>query len=234
MFTPQQIEKISFGRATFGGYDIQEVDALLGPLTEDYIALYKENALLKNKMKVLVAKLEEYRQNESSMKEAMENAQRTSDLMVREAEAKRTQMLSEAEAKCTQMLNDANAFAAETVKNADAMMAAEEARLEAAKLLAFNKISEIQEQISICSNALENIKSGNRPARMDKAAAYDYERSKDKTGAMVDEIAANVEAIVGAADNSTPAQDSKQSSADSPTGKFANLQFGRNYNPTNQ
>ena len=26
MFTPQQIEQISFSRATFGGYDMQAVD----------------------------------------------------------------------------------------------------------------------------------------------------------------------------------------------------------------
>ena len=59
MFTPQQIEQISFNRATFGGYDMQSVDEFLEPLTEDYITLYKENALLKSKMKVLVTKLEE-------------------------------------------------------------------------------------------------------------------------------------------------------------------------------
>ena len=46
MFTPQQIEQISFGKATFGGYDMQTVDEFLAPLTEDYITLYKENALL--------------------------------------------------------------------------------------------------------------------------------------------------------------------------------------------
>ena len=61
MMTPQQIEQISFSRATFGGYDMQSVDAVLEPLTEDYLNLYKENALLKSKMRVLVAKLEEYR-----------------------------------------------------------------------------------------------------------------------------------------------------------------------------
>ena len=59
MFTPQQLEQIAFVTATFGGYDMQSVDEVLGPLTEDYITLYKENALLKSKMKVLVAKLEE-------------------------------------------------------------------------------------------------------------------------------------------------------------------------------
>lgn len=35
MFTPQQIDQISFNRATFGGYDMQAVDEFLEPLTED-------------------------------------------------------------------------------------------------------------------------------------------------------------------------------------------------------
>ena len=51
----------------FGGYDMQTVDEFLEPLTEDYITLYKENAVLKSKMKVLVEKLEEYRAQEQSM-----------------------------------------------------------------------------------------------------------------------------------------------------------------------
>ena len=110
MFTPQQIEQISFSRATFGGYDMQSVDEFLEPLTEDYITLYKENALLKSKMRVLVGKLEEYRKNEASMKDAIVNAQKTCDMMVKEAEA-----------KCTQMLSDANAAAAENAKFADAL-----------------------------------------------------------------------------------------------------------------
>ena len=79
MFTPQQIEQISFSRATFGGYDMQQVDEFLEPLTEDYVTLYKENALLKSKMRVLVGKLEEYRKSEASMKEAAANAQKAAD-----------------------------------------------------------------------------------------------------------------------------------------------------------
>ena len=89
MFTPQQIEQVSFEKATFGGYKMEDVDAFLEPLTDDCITLYKENALLKSKMKVLVGKLEEYRNNEASMKDAIVNAQKTCDLMVKEAEAKR-------------------------------------------------------------------------------------------------------------------------------------------------
>ena len=63
MFTPQQLEQISFDKAVFGGYDMESVDQILEPLLEDYVTLYKENATLKSKMRVLVEKLEEYRRN---------------------------------------------------------------------------------------------------------------------------------------------------------------------------
>ena len=69
MITPQQIDQISFSQ-TRHGYDMEQVDKILEPLTEDYVTLYKENALLKSKMRVLVGKLEEYRKNEAAAKDA--------------------------------------------------------------------------------------------------------------------------------------------------------------------
>ena len=122
MFTPQQIEEVSFKKATFGGYDMQAVDEFLEPLTQDYITLYKENALLKSKMRVLVGKLEEYRENEDAMKDAMANTQRTCERMIREAEQ-----------KCSQMLSDANHAAAENARNATNLIAEENARVEEAR-----------------------------------------------------------------------------------------------------
>ena len=218
MFTPQQIEQISFEKATFGGYKMEDVDAFLEPLTDDYITLYKENALLKSKMKVLVGKLEEYRNNEASMKDAIVNAQKTCDMMVKEAEA-----------KCTQMLNDANVTAAENAKNNDALIAAEEARVEEAKRVARNKIEELQNQIRSCINALERIKESNRPA---ESGAFDYDRSEGKsksTDAVADEISANLQAMMGTADEPAPKAEPRHPINETTTSKFANLQFGRNY-----
>ena len=125
MFTPQQIDQISFTKATFGGYNMQQVDEFLEPLTEDYVTLYKENALLKSKMRVLVGKLEEYRKNEASMKEAVVNAQKTCDKMV-----------AEAEAKCAKMLGEASSMATNNTQVSDAQVAAENARLEEARKVA--------------------------------------------------------------------------------------------------
>ena len=223
MFTPQQIDQISFKKATFGGYDMQQVDEFLEPLTEDYVTLYKENALLKSKMRVLVGKLEEYRKNEAAMKDAVVNAQKTCDKMVREAEV-----------KCAQMMSNANAAAAESSKNSDALVAAEDARVEEARKTANAKINELQEQLRTCIQALERIKGANAPAAEPVAApapkaAYDYD-----SDAVANEISQSLEALVGTTQDTAPKAAPKHPTAnDSTTSKFAslNLQFGRNYEP---
>ncbi len=230
MFTPQQIEQVSFSRATFGGYDMQAVDEFLEPLTEDYITLYKENALLKSKMRVLVGKLEEYRKNEASMKDAIVNAQKTCDMMVKEAEV-----------KCTQMLSDANLAAAENAKNADVLIAQEDARVEEARRTAAAKIDELSEQIRSCLQALERIKSANRPATPKAASSmFDYdsnpdtEASADSTAAVADEIASNLEALVGTTEDVAPKAEPQHPVESTTTSKFTNLQFGPNYDPTHR
>ena len=219
MFTPQQIEQISFSRATFGGYEMRAVDEFLEPLTEDYITLYKENALLKSNMKVLVGKLEEYRSNEASMKDAIVNAQKTCDMMVKDAEA-----------KCTQMLNEANVTVAESIKNSDALIANEEARVDEARRVAYGKIEELQNQIRSCLNALERIKENNRP---NPTSAFDYDRiegsASSDTDAVANEISANLQALVGTAEESAPKAEPRHPISETTTSKFANLQFGRNY-----
>ena len=225
MFTPQQIEQIAFKKATFGGYDMQQVDEFLEPLTEDYVTLYKENALLKSKMRVLVGKLEEYRKNEAQMKDAVVNAQKTCDKMVREAEV-----------KCAQMMNNATAAAAQNAKDTDALVAAEDARVEEARKTASAKINELQEQLRTCIQALERIKGANAPAAepAPKAApapapkaAFDFD-----SDAVANEISQSLEALVGTTDDVAPKAAPRHPSAnDSTTSKFAtlNLQFGRNY-----
>jgi len=230
MFTPQQIDQISFGRSTFGGYDMQQVDEFLEPLTEDYVTLYKENALLKSKMRVLVGKLEEYRKNEASMKEAVANAQKTCDKMVMEAEAKCAKMMSQASAAAA-----AAPVAAPVVdtKASDAQVAAENARVEEARKVAAAKINELQEQLRTCIQALERIKGNNAPAAAPKSAPVAAPKAAPAADMDVaDEIAQNIEALVGTAVETAPKPAPKHPTAhESTTSKFAslNLQFGRNY-----
>ena len=223
MFTPQQIEQISFSRATFGGYDMQSVDEFLEPLTEDYITLYKENAILKSKMRVLVGKLEEYRKNEASMKDAIVNAQKTCDKMVKEAEE-----------KCKQMLSDANQAAAENTRNANALISEENERVEEARRTAAGKIDELEEQLNACIQALERIKEANRPAAP-RSELYDYDKepdAPDPADSVADEISASLEALVGTTEDVAPKPEPQHPTEATTTSKFANLKFGPNYDPT--
>lgn len=193
MFTPQQVEEISFKKATFGGYDVQAVDAFLEPFTQDYITLYKENALLKSKMRVLVGKLEEYRESEASLKDAIANTQKTCDMMVKEAEA-----------KCAQMLKDASQAADEKARSASTLISEESARVDEARRVATVKISELQMLMNQCIDMLEQIKTENRPSlpRQTRSRLFDTGASQAKTGALADEISHNLEAIIGSADDS--------------------------------
>ena len=221
MFTPQQIEQACFEKKAFGGYDMEQVDAFLEPLTEDYVTLYKENALLKSKMRVLVNKLEEYRKNEASMKDAVLNAQRTCDNMVREAEI-----------KCAAMLKEANNAAAQAGTKADSLVAAEEARLAEARKLASVKIDEIEDQLRSCLQALERIKNANRPAPVATPVAEPVAAQTADDVAF--EISQNLEAMMGTTEDIAPKAEPQHPINDTTTAKFTNLQFGRNYDPTHK
>lgn len=107
MLTPQEVSNRAFTKAPFNGYNMAMVDEFLDELTEDYTALYKENAALKAKMKVMVEKVEEYRATEDSMRSALLAAQRMADSIVQEAEARRDAVLAEAEAEAREVTSKA-------------------------------------------------------------------------------------------------------------------------------
>lgn len=96
MFTPQEVSDKSFPKASFGGYQMAAVDDFLDGLTEDYTTLYKENATLKAKLKVLAEKVEEYRATEEAMRSTLLAAQRMAAQMVQDAQTEKEQMLVEA------------------------------------------------------------------------------------------------------------------------------------------
>ena len=88
MLTPQEVSTHAFSKAVMGGYNMAMVDEFLDELTDDYTALYKENAALKAKLKVLVEKVEDYRATEDSMRATLLTAQKMADSIVREAEGR--------------------------------------------------------------------------------------------------------------------------------------------------
>jgi len=96
MLTPQEIVDKKFTKALMGGYDMGLVDDFLEQLHGDYSALYKDNAVLKSKLKVLVEKVEEYRATEDTMRMTLTAAQKTSGEMTEEAQKKSQEIIAHA------------------------------------------------------------------------------------------------------------------------------------------
>ena len=130
MLTPQEVSTHAFSKAVMGGYNMAAVDEFLDVLTDDYTTLYKENAALKAKLKVLVDKVEEYRATEDSMRATLLTAQRMADTIVREAEAKRDEMLAEAQSKRDHLLADAESDAKVKIARYEQEVAEAEARMQ--------------------------------------------------------------------------------------------------------
>ena len=106
MLTPQVVASRAFPKAVMGGYNMASVDEFLDELSDDYSALYKENAVLKSKLKVLVEKVEDYRATEDSMRATLLTAQKMADSIVKEAEQKRDGMLAEARAQAQSQMGE--------------------------------------------------------------------------------------------------------------------------------
>ena len=243
MFTPQEIQEQTFSKAVFGGYDMQQVDDFLEPLTEDYIALYKENSVLKSKMKILVEKLEEYRGQEAAMKKAMADAQSKCD-----------RMLAEARAQCNAMVQSAEDSAAK--QHIEDSISEEQERLNCAKQTALNFIEVIEGDIRGHLDLLEQLKhrdlkaeqAPKKPEPPKHAKPYDWQAdskpslvvdtSSRHTQDIADEISENLEKLVGSEPEPdvkvAPAKPAAPSHPDSATIKFENLKFGKNYDPTRE
>lgn len=143
MMTPQEVSSSTFPKAAIGGYNMAAVDVFLDKLTEDYTTIYKENAALKAKIKVLVDKMEEYHAMEDTMRSTLLTAQKMASTMITEAEQKRDALIADAEADARVRMRE---LAAD--------VAAEERRLEAVHAEIDKKIAQEQERLQVAQREL--------------------------------------------------------------------------------
>lgn len=192
MLTPQEVSERAFSKASFGGYNMAMVDEFLDTLTEDYTALYKENAALKAKMKVLVDKVEEYRATDDAMRRTLLAAQTMADEMVRDAEKKKAELMAQAEGEAREQLA---AIRRDLVN--------EEARLTAARNAAtayVAKLRDLYQKELEHLDALSTLTVAQEAPKADPVAAAVAEIESNMTRMMEEEPAAEAEAGVSLED----------------------------------
>lgn len=258
MLTPQDVKTKEFTKAVFGGYDMATVDEFLEELSSDYEALYKETAILKNKLKVLVEKVEEYRSTEDAMRMALLTAQKMSKDILDEANAKSQSLISDAENNARARIEQLKADVRNEELKLDEAKQRTAAYAEQAKEMLARQI-EILEKIDEISFTEPSARPAAAPRRrapvipaveeLDEAPSVTPASSEDK----IDETAKNIEDSLSRifeedirSDKvelaSGPERDTSSTTTrlprlddvDEPTSPhpkfdFSNLQFGANY-----
>ena len=146
MLTPQEMQDKKFAKAVFGGYDMSEVDALLDAVSADYEKLYKENAVLKGKLKVLAETVEEYRSVDDAMRQTLLNAQNMA-----------AKVLEDAKKQSTEMTENARREAIARVEELREDVEREEQRLQKAKSLTAKYIGEAVEACETLIRAMSSL-----------------------------------------------------------------------------
>ena len=246
MLTPQEAESHVFPKASFGGYNMLQVDTFLDSLIEDYRTLYQENTSLKNKMKVLVDKVEEYRVTEDAMRMTLHSAQKMADAMVKEGEAKKQaaidQAVSAAEARSQAVRGQLEQEEQKVRAQLDAVrqdLANEQARLEAARAATTAYIAQLKELYTKEIQYIGSLSNLTAPPvggqGEEKAAPAQPSEDKPAGEAVVtvppeqqEEVAQDIEASM--AKIFEPEAEAPASSADlGDTRAFDQIQFGKDY-----
>ncbi len=130
MLTLNDIINASFRKSGFSGYRTEDVDKFIDDVRESYDSLIKknieqkeeyeklkaENNQLLEKLKILAAKVEDYRSEEDEIKNALVSAQKLGDASIRESRHKAEIIIKDASLKAERIIAVANSDVAEQKK----------------------------------------------------------------------------------------------------------------------
>ena len=174
MITSQEIRAKGFDKAVFGGYDSASVDQFLENVARTIDDQVREISTLKSKMKILANKVEEYRSTEEAMRLALVSAQQLA-----------AQIEADAKEKAQAIMDDATGQSLEILSDLKKQIAAEDAKLDAAKASYAEFMAEARE---MCARQLRFFDE--LPENMDGIAMPEIEPVESE------EEAAEIDAII--------------------------------------
>ena len=215
MITPAQIREKVLSKAQYG-YDIDETNAFIKEIEESFTAIYDENKELYRKMEILAKKIEEYREEEDSIKDTLLTAQKAASEVKKKAREKADDLLAEsartvqttvtdAKEKAEKIVSDAREYAAKLTK--EKTEAAGEI-LEEAKAISEQLISKAKEEKEHYGNLAQSLKAEaeafkgrlaslykDQLDRLSDMAHYDEAKSDEKLEEAIEEADQEFEAV---------------------------------------
>ncbi len=166
MLTPEKIQSKEFEQSVLGGYRRDEVDSFLDEVEADYRKLYEENKDMVEKLKACLTKIEEYKKDETFLKNAIINAQKLNETTLKEIELREKEVEIACKETAANIVAEAEAQAAAIIEkaekdSADAVNAAREqckAEIDAEQKKCDKEIRAIQKEVAAEQKKLDYLR----------------------------------------------------------------------------
>ncbi len=119
LHTPNDLIDVKFEKAVAFGYRTEEVDDYVAKVSQTLTSLLQDKQMLEDKLEILAGKVEEYRDDEESLRAALLGAQKLGDSIVRESKTKSETLLREANEKADTTVAEATSTAQAALKDAN-------------------------------------------------------------------------------------------------------------------
>lgn len=223
MLTIDEIRNATFRKAKVGGYNPEDVNAFIDEVIVSFEQIKKEKADLVRKMDILATRVEQYRADEETVRNALLAAQKVADASIREAKEKSAAILREAEAKAQKLLIETNGLTAKEKDNylqlkTDAVQLREE--LKALYERHLKNIDDLPTAVELYDKKQELNKKYPTKSVSQFEVNEETQASEEKAEEVKAEPAKTAEKAKNNADNDVKVNRPK---------KFDNLKFGDNY-----
>ena len=138
MLTIDEIREVSFRRAGKNGYNAADVDEFIDDVTDTVEQLIAEKNDCMRKMDILANKIEQYREDEETVRNALLTSQKLSETKIKEAQDKADYLIKSAERKSRAILTEAE-MATEREKDKFEALHAETAKLRSEIIALYKK-----------------------------------------------------------------------------------------------
>lgn len=234
-----QLEKNAFG---FKADSVNQFISDVYNYTKD---LEEQNAVLEKKMAVLAKKIEEYRSDETNMKEALVGAQRLGQTVVNDANEKAATVVAEANIKAEAILREAENEASKRAKALKVQVASEEKELLRikkevsefkSKLLTIYKshldvitaLPEVEPEEDDENEVIDTVEEENNTVEEETESVADEEQ--EQSADSVDELSSDITSEKSVPSDIHEELDEEENNAKEQfTARFGELKFGKNF-----
>lgn len=215
MITVNDIKDVRFRKTNIGGYRPEDVDTFLDEVQDSYEKLQRENLSLTQKIKILADRINQYRQDEDSVKTALVSAQKLADLSVQEAKKEAEAIINAAKSEAERIVAAANN---EILAQKETLMNLK----KAVKEFRANILSLYKEHLKLVNsfNAEDRL-----PVNLVEAPVQSEQNEQEETSEpeVNQNVAQNVVDIRSTSDNK------ETGNVDDTSNKFTDLKFGEDY-----